>query len=176
MRQLSHLPAENCASRRDFVKSMAGIRGVYNVIGTKWGRSGRARWQWRRKYCLGIDNNFAVRGMGWKGEDLIDYAAGLKVDSAFITDLDAFGSLEDSPKELKTKAADKGLKIYAGSVEHLPASPTFKKTWGTAEEHLALAIRVAKGVGSPVIRVILGNGSDRLTPGLRHESKIPSKF
>jgi len=36
---------------------------------------------------------------------------------------------------------------------------------GTAEEHLALGIRVAKGLGSPVIRVILGTGEDRKSDG-----------
>ena len=33
---------------------------------------------------LGIDN-FAVRAWGWKGRELVDYAAGLKLDTLFIT-------------------------------------------------------------------------------------------
>ncbi|MEX0670190.1 MAG: hypothetical protein WD060_07025 [Pirellulales bacterium] len=32
-------------------------------------------------------------------------------------------------------------------------------------EHLALGIRMAKALGSPAFRVILGNAADRLTPG-----------
>lgn len=119
----------------------------------------------KKKIRLGIDN-FAVRAMGWKAPALIDYAAGLEVDTLFITDLDAFESLE--PKhlaELKAKAADKGVEILLGTWSICPTSPTFKDKWGTAEEHLRLGIASAKALGSPVIRVILGNGSDRTTPG-----------
>ena len=114
---------------------------------------------------LGLDN-FAVRGMGWKAPALIDYAASLKTDSLFITDLDAFESLEDKAlQELKAKAADKGLQIQAGTWSICPTSKSFKNKWGTAEEHLALGIRVAKALGSPVIRVVLGAGEDRRTEG-----------
>ena len=38
---------------------------------------------------LGFDN-FAVRAMKWKAPELIDYAAELKTDSLFISDLNAF--------------------------------------------------------------------------------------
>lgn len=114
---------------------------------------------------LGLDN-FAVRAMEWKAPALIDYAASLKLDSLFISDLDAFESFEVKYlAELRAKAADKGLQIHVGTWSICPTSTAFKKNWGTAEELLALGIRVAAGVGSPVIRVILGRGEDRLTPG-----------
>jgi sugar phosphate isomerase/epimerase len=120
----------------------------------------------RGKIKLGIDN-FAVRAMGWKAPALIDYAASLAVDSLFITDLDAFEKLDDASylADLKKKASDKGLQIQVGTWSICPTSTAFKKNWGTAEEHLRTGIRVAKGVGSPVLRVVLGNGQDRLTPG-----------
>jgi sugar phosphate isomerase/epimerase len=118
-----------------------------------------------RRIKLGMDN-FAVRAMKWKGPQLVDYAASLKLDSLFITDLDAFESLDERPlKELRARAADKGLQIQLGSWSICPTSKSFKKNWGTAEEHLALGIRCAKALGSPVFRVILGNGGDRLTEG-----------
>src|SRR5687767_1823818 len=63
----------------------------------------------RRNIKLGIDN-FAVRAMGWKAPQLIDYAASLKTDSLFITDFNALESLEDKYlKDLRAKAADKGV-------------------------------------------------------------------
>jgi sugar phosphate isomerase/epimerase len=119
----------------------------------------------KKKIKLGVDN-FAVRALNWKAPALIDYAASLEVDTLFITDLDAFESLE--PKhlaELKAKAADKGLQIYLGTWSICPTSMTFKDKWGTAEQHLRLGIASAKAIGSPVIRVIVGNGDDRKTPG-----------
>ncbi len=64
---------------------------------------------------LGIDN-FAVRAMGWKAPQLIEYAAGLEVDILFITDLDAFESLETKALlPIRRRADDAGLKIYLGS-------------------------------------------------------------
>src|SRR5688500_6714512 len=119
----------------------------------------------RKKMKLGLDN-FAVRAMGWKAPALIDYAASLKTDSLFISDLDAFENFDESYlKDLKSKASDRGLQIHVGTWSICPTSKSFKNKWGTAEEHLALGIRVAKAVGSPVIRVVLGNGEDRRSEG-----------
>jgi 3-oxoisoapionate decarboxylase len=114
---------------------------------------------------VGYDN-FAVRAMGWKGAQLLDYGAKLKCDTVLISDLDSFGPLDDaSLAELKKKADDLGLEIYAGGWSICPTSKSFRSNHGNAEEHLRLGLRVAKAVGSPVYRVILGNSSDRQTEG-----------
>lgn len=117
------------------------------------------------KIKLGLDN-FAVRAMQWKAPALIDYAASLKCDTLFISDLDALDGLEEaSLREVRRKADAAGLGLYIGSWSICPTSKTFRKNWGTAEEHLRLGIRVAKTLGSPVFRVILGNSEDRKTEG-----------
>lgn len=114
---------------------------------------------------LGFDN-FAVRAMNWKAPELIEYAAKLKIDSLFISDLDALGDLATpNLKTIRQRAADAGLDLHLGTWSICPTSTTFRDKWGTAEEHLRLAIRAAHDLGSPVIRVILGNGADRQTPG-----------
>jgi sugar phosphate isomerase/epimerase len=117
------------------------------------------------KLRLGFDN-FSIRAMKWKAPALLDYAASLKLDSILISDLDAYDSLEDKAlKEVKAKADDLGIQIHAGTWSICPTSKFFKDKWGTAEEHLTLGIRVAKALGSPVIRCILGMGDDRKTEG-----------
>jgi sugar phosphate isomerase/epimerase len=117
---------------------------------------------------LGMDN-FAVRALHWKADQLIDYAAQLKTDSLFITDLDAFASFDEAYlKGLRQKAAERDLQIQLGTWSICPTSKAFKNKWGTAEEHLGLAIRVAKALGSPVVRVVLGTNDDRSTPGGIH--------
>jgi 3-oxoisoapionate decarboxylase len=104
--------------------------------------------------------------MKWKADALIDYAVSLKTDSLFITDLDAFESFDESYLTgLRKKAADQGLQIHLGTWSICPTSKSFKNKWGTAEEHGALAIRVAKALGSPVARVVLGGGEDRRSEG-----------
>lgn len=114
---------------------------------------------------LGFDN-FAVRAMGWKAAQLLDYAAQLKCDTLFISDIESYESLEDAAlREVRKKADDLGIAIYTGGWSICPTSVRFRKTWGTAEEHLRLGIRVAKTLGSPVYRVVLGAMEDRQTEG-----------
>lgn len=117
------------------------------------------------KLKLGYDN-FAVRAMKWKAAQLIDYSDRLKIDSLFITDLDAFESHETAHlTELRARARDRGIDIQLGTWSICPTSKTFKNKWGNAEEHLGLALRMARDLGSPVIRVVLGNGDDRKSAG-----------
>jgi sugar phosphate isomerase/epimerase len=118
-----------------------------------------------RKIKLGMDN-FAVRAMGWKASELIDYSAGLKLDALLISDLDAFESLDEAPlREVKRKAEQAGVALYLGSWSICPTSKVFRPNRGTAEQHLRLGIRAAKALGSPVFRVVLGNAEDRKTEG-----------
>jgi len=117
------------------------------------------------KIALGLDN-FAVRAMQWKAPALIDYAASLKCDALLISDLDAYESLDDAAlRAVRAKAEAAGVQLYAGSWSICPTSKAFRPNRGTAEEHLRLGIRVAKTLGSPVFRVVLGNSDDRKTEG-----------
>jgi sugar phosphate isomerase/epimerase len=117
------------------------------------------------KIALGMDN-YAVRSLGWKAPQLIDYAASIKCDTLFISDLDAYESFDDAYLlSVRRRAESAGLALYAGGWSICPTSKVFKKTWGTAEEHLRLGIRVAKTLGSPVFRAVLGNMEDRKTEG-----------
>jgi sugar phosphate isomerase/epimerase len=118
-----------------------------------------------QKIRLGMDN-FAVRAMAWKASELIEYAAGLKLDTLLISDLDAFESLDEAKlREVKRNADDAGIALYVGSWSICPTSKTFRPNRGTAEQHLRLGLRVAKALGSPVFRVVLGNMEDRKTEG-----------
>lgn len=148
-------------SRRTFAQTVA-LAGAGLATGLRaFGQDSSSA----KRIKLGIDN-FAVRAMGWKAPQLIDYATSLKTDSLFITDLDAFEKTDDNYlSDLKKRAADNGLQIHLGSWSICPSSKAFKNKWGTAEEHLTLGLRMAKALGSPVFRVVLGVGEDRKTEG-----------
>jgi 3-oxoisoapionate decarboxylase len=149
---------EHPVTRRAFLSASAA------AIGAVFLEAGRAAAE-PVSPRLGMDN-FAVRAMGWKARALVDYAASLALDSLFITDLDAFESLEDAAlRSLREYAGERRLQIQVGTWSICPTSKAFKPNRGTAEEHLALGIRVARAVGSPVIRVVLGTWEDRLTDG-----------
>ena len=147
--------------RRRFLKSIAVAAAGAALASTP----GAAQIPRKRNIKLGLDN-FAVRAMGWKAPQLIDYSASLKLDSLFISDLDALEQFEPAYlKTVRSRAEDNGLQIHLGTWSVCPTSVSFKNKWGTADEHLSLAIRCAKSLGSPVLRVVLGNGEDRNTPG-----------
>jgi len=153
---------KNQSNRRTFLKTVAATSAGLALAKTTLADDNAPS---HHKTPLGFDN-FSVRAMKWNASQLIDYAATLKLDSLFLTDLDVYESFEPGYlRDLKKKAADNGLFIYAGSWSICPTSNSFKKKWGTAEEHLALGIRVAKALGSPAFRCILGMGDDRSTPG-----------
>jgi sugar phosphate isomerase/epimerase len=150
--------------RRSFLKSTAtATAGV--ALGFAASAQETAPSPAKPRIPLGLDN-FAVRAMGWNAAQLIDYAASLRLDSLFISDLKPFDNFNDSYlADLRRKAADQGLKLYLGSWSICPTSKAFRKDWGTAEEHLTLGLRMAKALGSPVFRVILGTREDRKSEG-----------
>ena len=114
---------------------------------------------------LGFDN-YSIRALGWKAPQLLEYAHSLKVDSLLLSDLDVYENHSDSYlKDIRARAADLGLEIQAGTGSICPSSHTFTDRFGTAEEHLRLAIRVAKVLGSPVARCYLGTSEDRKSAG-----------
>lgn len=114
---------------------------------------------------LGFDN-FSIRALGWKAPRLLEYASRVKVDTVLFSDLDVYESHgETYLREIRAKAKDLGIEIHTGTASICPSSNTFDKRFGTAEEHLALAIRVARLVGSPVARCYQGNSKDRGSPG-----------
>ncbi len=149
-------------TRRNFLKSVSTVAAAAPLVSSALAQSDAPK---KLNIRLGYDN-FAVRDFGWKAPRLIDYAAEIKCDNVFITDFGPFEKFDDDYlKDLRKTAADKGVQIWLGSWSICPTSKAFKKDWGTAEEHLALGIRMAKALGSPVFRVVLGTSADRDTPG-----------
>ncbi len=149
-------------ARRSFLKSLAATGAAAALRAPLFAAENAAP---KAKIKLGMDN-FAVRAMGWKAAPLLDYAASLKLDAILISDLDAYESFDDAYlRDVGKKARDLGLDLFAGSWSICPTSKAFKNKWGTAEEHVALGIRVAKALGSPVFRVVVGSMEDRKTEG-----------
>ena len=117
------------------------------------------------RLALGFDN-FSIRAHGWKAGQVLDYAAAQKVDCLLLSDLDVYESHKAGYlKDLGKKSRDLGITLYAGTGGICPSAHRFSNKWGNADEHLALAIRVAGAVGSPVLRCYQGFGEDRLSPG-----------
>src|SRR4051794_22334243 len=94
-------------SRRTFVKNAAFATGALALSSAAFAEPAK-----KLNIKLGLDN-FSVRAMKWNAAQLIDYAAKLKTDSLFLTDLDCYENFEDGYlRDLKKKADDVGLQIH----------------------------------------------------------------
>lgn len=117
------------------------------------------------KVRVGLDH-FAIRATGWKAPQYLDYAIEQKLDTLFLSELGVFESFDDAYlKPIKEKADAAGIKLYVGTGSVCDSSNTWKAANGTGIEHLALTIRIAKALGSPVARCYLGNQKDRESDG-----------
>ncbi len=114
---------------------------------------------------FGFDN-FSIRALGWKADEILDYAAEQKVTAVLFSDLDVYETHEDAYlKDLSQKANDLGIRIYAGTGGICPTAHRFSDKWGTAEEMLSLTLNIAKKLKSPVARCYQGFADDRRSPG-----------
>lgn len=116
----------------------------------------------KRGIKLGFDN-FSIRTFEWKAPRLIEYAAALKVDVLFMSDLDCYESLEpDYLDKIRAQAERAGIELHVGTGSICPTSKSYdERKWGKAEDHARLLIRTAKQLGSSITRCYLGTRRDR---------------
>jgi sugar phosphate isomerase/epimerase len=114
-----------------------------------------------KRLRLGIDC-YSLNGYGWKAIQLLDYAAGLKLD-AIQTNLNDFESLDDDYLRSVKEHADRvGVMIEPGISAICKLSNRWNaKRQGTPTEHLLLGLRLAKALGACAVKCYLGNAADR---------------
>lgn len=116
---------------------------------------------------LGFDT-YSVRAFKWKDLQLIDYAAGLKLDTLQISSLEDYSSLEPAHlQEVKDHADKLGLHLDAGTGCVCPLSKGFSGnvhgTKLTPEQYVIKGLTVAKAVGANAMRCYMGSRDDRRT-------------
>ncbi len=110
---------------------------------------------------LGFDT-YSVRGFEWKAMRLIDYAAGLKLDTIQISSLGDYESLEPAHlKEVKDHAARQGIKIDCGIGCICSLSRNYNPKSGPAADYLRRGLQVAHTLGASSMRCYLGANNDR---------------
>lgn len=148
--------------RRQFIQTLSAA-SMTTVYGTALNNPMQT--SKKRNLKLGFDN-FSIRAFGWKAPQLLEYAATLKVDTVLFSDLDVYENHSEAYlKDIKKKATDLGIDVQAGTGSICPSAKSFNKKYGSAEEHLALLIRVAQTLGTRVARCYQGTFDDRLLPG-----------
>ncbi|MFB3828992.1 MAG: sugar phosphate isomerase/epimerase family protein [Bryobacteraceae bacterium] len=110
---------------------------------------------------LGFDS-YSIGRLRWKAIELLDYAAGLKLDTIQLSSLGDYESLEPAHLQKVKDHADRlGIRIDAGTGCICPSSESYGKNQGDAREYLLKSLRVARAVGSKSMRCFMGSGADR---------------
>jgi sugar phosphate isomerase/epimerase len=113
---------------------------------------------------LGFDS-YSIRAFKWKAVELLDYAAGLKLDTVQLSSLGDFESLEPAYlQRVKDHAARVGIAIDAGIGCICPSAKSYNRKEGEPAEYLARGLRVAKSVGATVMRCYMGTRDERHGP------------
>ena len=114
-----------------------------------------------RRIPLGFDT-YSLRAFHWKALELIDYAAGLHLDTIQISSLGDYESLDAAYlARVKERAARAGLTLDAGIGCVCSTSASWKPEYGSAEEYLIKGMTVARAVGAGVMRCFLGSAAER---------------
>ena len=112
---------------------------------------------------LGFDS-YSIRAFEWKAIQLLDYAAGLKLDTVQLSSLGDYENLDAGYlQKVKDHAARVGVQIDAGIGCICPSSPAYNKKEGEPVEYVTRGLRVAHAVGSSVMRCYMGTRDNRHT-------------
>ena len=113
---------------------------------------------------LGFDT-YSVRAFGWKGVELIDYAAGQGLDTIQFSSLDDFASLEPAYlKQVRQHAERSGITIDGGTGCICPVSKSWTPKLGTPELQITKGLEAAHHVGATSMRCYMGSSEDRQAP------------
>jgi sugar phosphate isomerase/epimerase len=110
---------------------------------------------------LGFDT-YSLRAFKWKDIQLLDYAAGLKVDTIQISDSADYASLDPQHLRAVKDHADRlGIQIDAGIGCICPISKSWRPGGLSAEQVTIDGLKVAKQVGARSMRCVMGSFEDR---------------
>lgn len=113
---------------------------------------------------LGFDT-YSLRAFKWKGVQLLDYAANLKLDTIQFSALEDYGGLDArNLQKVKETAAHHGIAIDSGMGCICESSKAFNSKGRPVHEQLLEGLRVTKAVGSTAMRCYMGGSDDRLGP------------
>ncbi len=108
-------------------------------------------------------NTYSVRAMRWNDVQLLEYAAGLKLDAVFLQDsVDPANNDPAHWKLLKETAARLGLVVHGGDAGALPRTPD---GMDATMQRLREGIRHAVGMGSKLVRFRVAGDRASLPPG-----------
>ncbi|MCC7154651.1 MAG: sugar phosphate isomerase/epimerase [Bryobacterales bacterium] len=111
---------------------------------------------------LGL-NTYCLRALRWNDAQLLEYAAGLKLDCIFLQDsLDPKAMEPSHWAEVRAQAGSFGLSLATGGGGVLPKTP---EAFESSRQHLILHARRAAAMGSPIVRCVCAAERSAFPPG-----------
>ncbi len=113
---------------------------------------------------LGFDT-YSLRAFQWKAPQLLEYAAGLKLDTIQFSDLADYESHEKGYLEkIKDQAARLNIAVDGGMGCVCPSSKAFRANGLPPRERLLEGLRITHDVGAKAMRCYMGTSADRIGP------------
>jgi sugar phosphate isomerase/epimerase len=113
---------------------------------------------------LGFDT-YSLRAFKWKAPQLLEFAAGQKLDTIQFSSLDDYESREPAYlKKIKDQAARLNIAIDGGTGCICPTSASFNKNGPPARDRVLEALRICNTLGAKVMRCYMGSSRDRTGP------------
>jgi 3-oxoisoapionate decarboxylase len=114
---------------------------------------------------LGLDV-FSLRSQGLSAIEQLDFCAAHGVGTVHFSEPRLLGSVEPAALRAVRAHADRlGISLEVGMLSICPSATIFNASAGPAELQLAQAIDIARALGSPVVRCVVGSFRDRVQPG-----------
>jgi sugar phosphate isomerase/epimerase len=114
------------------------------------------------RFPVGL-NTYCLRAFRWHDQQLMDYAAGLKLDAIFLQDSLDPGTADPAHwRFVKDYAAKLGLHLETGTSASLPRTPD---RFEDSVKLLHDAVKRAAAMGSPIVRTLVASDREHLPPG-----------
>jgi sugar phosphate isomerase/epimerase len=124
--------------------------------------------QTRKPPVLGLDV-YSLRSQQWTPFQVLDFCAKWNLRMAHFSEPRFLGSFEpENLEKVRAYAQKLNVEIQVGMMSICPTSRLFDRKGGTAEEQITRMVKVARTLGSPVLRAVLGTDADRKGPIEKH--------
>ena len=98
--------------------------------------------------------------------EVLDFCATRDITVVHFSEPRLLGSLEpDALRRLRGRADELGIQLEVGMLSICPSATIFNAAAGTPETQLTAMFEVARILGSPIVRCVVGSFRDRMPPG-----------
>jgi sugar phosphate isomerase/epimerase len=114
---------------------------------------------------LGLDV-FSLRSQALSPFAVLDYCAARGIEVVHFSEPRLLGDLDtEALRRLRDRADGLGIQLEVGMLSICPGATIFNAAAGTPEAQLAAMFEVARMLGSPIVRCVVGSFRDRPAPG-----------